>query len=294
LTPAKQVVLSSLGPEPAGIRPSTAPVALSPRDREASRTNTIQSFVDSGARAALVIAHPGHELRVYGWLERARPTVFILTDGSGHTGSSRLPTTSQVLAETGATRGSIYGALTDEALYAAIIHHEYGTFRRLVEQLAEALSDPTTDYVVGDAMEGYNPGHDVCRLLIDRAVTLARHRGSRISSFAFKLTGSPAPLPGTPGGEVLRLDPASLARKIAAARRYAELAEEVEAALFAFGAEAFRNEHMPPAGASRAVVCRPPFYERRGERQVADRHYHEVLRYEEHVRPLMAALGAGR
>ena len=38
----------------------------------------------SEQRAVLVVAHPGHELRVHGWLELARPTVCILTDGSGH------------------------------------------------------------------------------------------------------------------------------------------------------------------------------------------------------------------
>ena len=35
-------------------------------------------------RAALVVAHPGHELRVHGWLEVARPVVCVSTDGSGH------------------------------------------------------------------------------------------------------------------------------------------------------------------------------------------------------------------
>jgi hypothetical protein len=28
--------------------------------------------------AALVIGHPGHELRVHGWMEHARPQVFVL------------------------------------------------------------------------------------------------------------------------------------------------------------------------------------------------------------------------
>ena len=41
-------------------------------------------------RCALVVAHPGHELRVYGWLALRKPDVYILTDGSGHTGNSRL------------------------------------------------------------------------------------------------------------------------------------------------------------------------------------------------------------
>ncbi|HEX8245140.1 MAG TPA: hypothetical protein VF541_16635, partial [Longimicrobium sp.] len=47
---------------------------------------------------ALVVAHPGHELRVYGWMERARPLVFVLTDGSGSGSEGRLESTTGVLA----------------------------------------------------------------------------------------------------------------------------------------------------------------------------------------------------
>lgn len=43
-----------------------------------------------GARAGLMIAHPGHELLVHGWLEVAHPRVFVLTDGSGRCAQSRL------------------------------------------------------------------------------------------------------------------------------------------------------------------------------------------------------------
>src|SRR5437868_1619892 len=35
-------------------------------------------FTIPDGRAALVIAHPGHELLVHGWLELARPVIFIL------------------------------------------------------------------------------------------------------------------------------------------------------------------------------------------------------------------------
>ena len=35
------------------------------------------------ARAALIIGHPGHETLLHHWIERERPVVFVLTDGSG-------------------------------------------------------------------------------------------------------------------------------------------------------------------------------------------------------------------
>jgi hypothetical protein len=52
--------------------------------------------------AALVIAHPGHEARLRGWVERARPRVFVVTDGSGRGGVSRIGETARALKETGA------------------------------------------------------------------------------------------------------------------------------------------------------------------------------------------------
>src|SRR5947208_5047344 len=90
-------------------------------------------------RAALIVAHPGHELRLYHWLERARPLTFILTDGSGHTARSRVPSTSAALARAGARQGSIFGALADRELYQAVLAGRHEMFIKLADQLALAL-----------------------------------------------------------------------------------------------------------------------------------------------------------
>src|SRR3954470_24125660 len=86
--------------------------------------------------AALIVAHPGHELRVHGWLEAARPRVCVLTDGSGRTGRSRLDSTTRVLDAAGACAGTVYGPLSDGDLYAAVLEHEHAPFTRVVEELA--------------------------------------------------------------------------------------------------------------------------------------------------------------
>src|SRR5205085_11713157 len=90
-------------------------------------------------RAALVIGHPGHELRIHHWLERARPVTFVFTDGSGRTDRSRLASTTAVLERAGASRGSIYGAMSDRQLYRTILAGEHDVFTRLVDGLASAL-----------------------------------------------------------------------------------------------------------------------------------------------------------
>src|SRR5258706_14972165 len=81
-----------------------------------------------GGSAALVVAHPGHELRVYGWLLEARPKVFVLTDGSGRTGRSRLSSTTKLGTDAGARFGRIYGRFTDIAVYEALLDGNFEVF----------------------------------------------------------------------------------------------------------------------------------------------------------------------
>src|SRR5215831_20493662 len=118
------------------------------------------------ARAVLVVGHPGHELRVYGWLTKVRPVVHVLTDGSGGEGTSRLASTTALLEEVGASRGSIYGRMTDREIYAAMLAGDHGCFIALAEELAVTLVNTGADLVAGDAIEGFNPSHDVCRYIV--------------------------------------------------------------------------------------------------------------------------------
>jgi hypothetical protein len=251
----------------------------------------------SGKRAALIVAHPGHELRVHGWLELTRPRVFVLTDGSGRSGASRLEYTTRVLERAGAERGGVYGRFTDRALYAAILDGDAEVFLRLVDELAAALADgPFTD-VVGDAAEGYNPVHDLCRVLINAAVLrVGGIRGPAIRNFDF----SPIGAPGGPGGARsattrLRLGGAALARKMAAARAYEPLRAEVREALTTEPPGTAASEVLSaveePAGRYRLAEL-PPYYERYGEQQVAGSHYAHVIRYREHVLPIADAIHA--
>ncbi len=244
------------------------------------------------SRTALVVAHPGHELRVHRWLEMTRPVVFVLTDGSGQHGISRLDSTTSLLARVGATPGSIYGRLSDRELYRAILAGDLGLFTALVDELAQGLAG--VDVVAGDAVEGYNPGHDVCRLLLNAALLRLEER-QKPASFEFPLVGAPDDCPAEDLGAALRLelDEKSLRRKLAAARAYPELAGEVDAAFAAHGTAPFRIECLRPMRYELDISDRfthPPFYEIHGEKRVAEGHYCEVIRFHEHLAPLAAGL----
>ena len=246
-------------------------------------------------RSALVLGHPGHELLVHGWLEVTQPFVFVFTDGSGRSNQSRLASTTKILNQAGAKCGSIYGRLTDAAAYAAMLNHEFDLFVGLAEELCEAFAVERISCVAGDAFEGYNPMHDVCRLVINAAVTVTeRLRGHRVGNFDFSLIPQPTIVHEAPhtDGMCRLLNDAAFARKIAAAKGYAELAGEVEAAVERTSTDALRVECLRPVGPrpSEYAGDQPPFYESYGEKQVAAGHYTTVLRYHEHIAPLAEAL----
>ena len=250
---------------------------------------------DLRQRAALVSAHPGHELRVYGWLEKTRPVVFILTDGSGSSGPSRLHRTTSILSQVGAKPGGIFGRFTDAAIYTAILQGDFDVFYRLVDELCSQLSLQDIGYVLGDASEGYNPAHDLCRLILDAAVRRSRLLWNRcIANFDFPLIGPPDGGDPSKLDHAIRveLDEAGFQRKITAARNYSELKNEIEGAIEQNGLSLLRNEYLLPVSQSRHdyVFNEPPFYERHGEKQVAAGVYPQVLRYREHMRPIAVAL----
>ncbi|HEY8224720.1 MAG TPA: hypothetical protein VIG25_05530 [Pyrinomonadaceae bacterium] len=270
-------------------------------------------------RAILLIAHPGHELRVHRWLESTVPEVWVLTDGSGRTHRSRVDSTTRVLDATGAMPGPVYARFSDADLYDAVLSFDHGQFTDLVDQLATALMRDDIDCIAGDAQEGYNPAHDVCRLVINAAIRLVQRRTTkRIANYDFTLMAAPDDCPTELRSQSLwfNLDDAAFTRKISAARNYPELRAEVEAALKGAGHETFRHHSdlverarstfgVTDASNFRVECLRPinaqcastkshngdvPFYEAYGEKQVRAGHYTRVLRFHEHIVPLVAAL----
>jgi len=246
--------------------------------------------------ALLVVGHPGHELMVHGWLEAARPLVMVLTDGSGHTGVSRLPSTAALLGRAGVTPGTIFGRFTDVLLYRTLLERHTEVFVDLAEELADAICQHEIAVVAGDDAEGFNPTHDVCRLIIDAAVSTARRRGRSVVNTAFALMDAPSRTPrlGGASSSILTLNDAALERKLQAALRYPEMAAEVAAARGRWGDEAFRLETFRHVRECEVWTPgdAPPDYERYGRQRVEEGVYPEVICYDQHMRPLADLLTA--
>jgi hypothetical protein len=245
--------------------------------------------------SVLVAAHPGHELRIHGWLEREQPDVFVLTDGSGGSGRSRLASTEEVLLRAGARPGSVFGRFRDRDFYEVMLEGRVEVVTDLARELAEALIERRVETVVADGIEGFNPSHDLCRLVADAAVRIASRRtGRAVSSYDYLLEGRPDACRGNGSGSLrFELDDEALERKLAAARAYPEMRLEIESAFGRHGEAAFRVECLRPADPEadvESLVGQPPYYESYGEGQVAAGRYPRVLRFREHFLPLARAL----
>jgi hypothetical protein len=244
----------------------------------------------------LVIAHPGHELRAFNWMQQRRPGVFVLTDGSGSRNEGRMDETENILREVSATRVGWLDAFPDKTVYQLILEREAAPLIHRARQLAEYIAAYKVEEVAGDMIEGYNPSHDLCRNLINAAVELAGSMGHAVTrNLAFALAGKPGgEAKGPKPLEVILLDDSALSAKQAAAMNYSALRHEVELALRTFGKEAFATETFYDASALGDEPANvPPYYETYGEKQVATGHYTHVIRYSLHVKPLVAAIRKG-
>jgi hypothetical protein len=238
--------------------------------------------------AALIVGHPGHELRLFRWLETARPVVFVLTDGSGGSGQSRTASTRALLGPTGSTAGPVLGAITDIEIYDAMMRGDIDRVAAMTEAIAESLVQYGVRAVVADAFEFYNPTHDLCAVV----ATLAAARAGAMASTRIERYDYPVTTGASGEGIVLRLDPADVERKLAAAYEFENLTNDVDQLLRDVGPEDVSRELLRPVSTTLELPApaRKPYYESRGEERVASGRYRTVLRYEQHFVPFVRAL----
>ena len=146
-------------------------------------------------------------------------------------------------------------------------------------------------------MDGGDPIHDLCRALTNAAIIKAeRATVTRIANFEFALGewryGRGGGIDEARESLSFTLDEKVFSAKLAAAETFVGLEDEVREAFGTFGQEYFRTERLEPV---RGPFPAPPPgttppYEAMGERQVAAGAYQSVIRYRDHVLPVMEAM----
>lgn len=158
----------------------------------------------------------------------------------------------------------------------------------LVAELAAQLEREQPAIIIGDAAEGYNPVHDLCRLIAGAAIAMA---GVPTKQYEYSVVNHPHSFDAA--SILVELDAAEYAAKIERARGQAAALTDIEELLSRHGADAYRRETL------RRIVDwtgvdgdAPPLYESYGEERVAARRYTRVIRRHEHMVPLRDALRA--
>lgn len=241
-------------------------------------------------RIALCIGHPGHEIKVLAWLKKTSPFVSILTDGSGPNRPSRLESTRQLLEEMGCTFSTIFGSFSDRQVYELMLKNNSAPFLELAQRLVEEWKQHNVHVVAGDALEGFNTSHDVCRMLINAAVQKCRASGWEMVNYEFPLEKL------TMGSidertKVIPLDEDLFTwKKEMIVQAYPELASEVQRVVDKYGEGPFRQETISLATDGGAGLewteVEPPFYETYGSRQIAAGHYADLITYRQHLKPI--------
>src|SRR5262249_57011728 len=126
---------------------------------------------------------------------------------------------------TGATAGAVVGRYRDRQYYDLLLKSDHGAIHGLATEIAEEFERNRIDYLVSGAAEGYNPGHDACRLT---AAVIARRLG--IQHFEFPIAGRPCECPAASrrDGISILLDEGALVQKLAAAWGYEPLPDEAQ------------------------------------------------------------------
>lgn len=270
----------------------TTPLSLKGEDFEAWLT-------DPARRAALVIAHPAHEIRVLHWLMSVRPHVYILTQGSrSGADSARREASELLITAQGAKIAKTWGGAWDRDLYDMLLDGQYDKLLKWADDLTADFIGHEVDLVVADSWQHYNVAHDITYTLARLAVQRARDALGRDITLVTYPVVPPTLAPGAPlaaAVATLRLPSPSVATKIGALGLIPGIASEASDINAAEGADAHMYEAFHNALPLEQLLQTPtqtPLYEVFGEERVRAGIYTDVVRWPHLLRACEALVQA--
>jgi hypothetical protein len=124
-------------------------------------------MLDPDVRRLVVFSHPNHELSVYGLLKRLRPDVVYLTDGGGE---DRLSETRAGLSRIGLLDRARFLNHSEASFYDALLDRDVAFYRRVADEVRRVVDEVRPEQVLCDAVELYNPVHDMTLPIVDAAL----------------------------------------------------------------------------------------------------------------------------
>lgn len=123
--------------------------------------------MDLQARTLVVFSHPNHELSIFGTLQRLKPKIVFLTDGGG---PQRIAETADGLRRIGLFENSVFLNHTEQSFYDALIRKSSSFFKAVSDEVRTVSQLYRPEQVLCDAVEFYNPVHDMTLPITMRAM----------------------------------------------------------------------------------------------------------------------------
>ena len=120
-----------------------------------------------GATNLFVFSHPNHELAVFGLLRRLRPRLVYLTDGGDE---ARVQQTREGLERIGLAEQAHFLNYTERTCYDALLARDVAFFADVADRVRARCSDVEPRQVFCDAVEFYNPLHDLTLPIVTAAL----------------------------------------------------------------------------------------------------------------------------
>ncbi|HKY94161.1 MAG TPA: hypothetical protein VJL84_02605 [Kiloniellales bacterium] len=251
-------------------------------------------------RWLFVFSHPNHEIAVFGHMQRLRPHLVFLTDGGG---PQRVAESRRGLEHLGLAEHAQFLGHPEQSLYAALLARDVGFWQGLASEIARVVERVRPDCVAADAVEFYNPVHDMSLPLAEAALAesarpAALYEVPLIFEKARGASGDYAvQTPLAAGGEAIELSADEWAKKIGCWRTiYGQLRAQLGTVIDAIGDGSLAREVLHPA---RDALRQPAAeerlrYEERGRKLQERGEVAEVITLHGHVRPVVQALLGGR
>jgi len=125
------------------------------------------SFESKSAVRLNVFSHPNHEFALFGMEQRLKPHFVYLTDGGGE---NRVQQTYEGLRSIGLLEQAHFLNHPEHIFYARLLEVDTEFFVGVAEQLRQIIDKIKPDIICCDAIEFYNPVHDVALPIVRAAL----------------------------------------------------------------------------------------------------------------------------
>lgn len=111
----------------------------------------------------VVFSHPNHEIAIFALLKKLRPLMVFLTDGGGE---HRVEETRKGLRSIDMESQACFLSHSEQSFYDALLHLNTDFFHKVALELKMVLKSAKPEQILCDAVEFYNPVHDMTLAIV--------------------------------------------------------------------------------------------------------------------------------